>query len=171
MKLNLGIQGVVQSLKNSTKDVNLNVEVAKVIDDSINDAKRNTQLSQADLELFLITAEFQKSAIPDIINFATEGENSSNLGGRTQGFWDIVGVILVVAVSVAVIGAVVGAAVAYAIGSTAAAITAASFTGLWLGASVGAVWGAVESIGFNRCPADCWWQSCFPLVDWDSNCF
>lgn len=127
----------------------------------------------------LQNVEFQRQTIPTLIDLALSIGTESQ-GGRVKRwskFWKIVAVVVVTVAAAAIIGAAAGAAYAYVqgaiLGSSAAAIgtaaAAASVTGLYIGAGVGAVVGSIAGSNGN-CPANGWFSSSIPLVDWQKNC-
>ena len=93
-------------------------------------------------------------------------------------FWSIVFVVLATAAAAALIGGVLAAGIVYVsaeiAGASAAAIatavTAASWTGFYIGAGVGSVIGIIEG-SLGNCPADGWFDTSIPLIDWEENCF
>jgi hypothetical protein len=138
----------------------------------------DAMLDLNDRNILLASAAFQKQTVPGLIDLALSIATESS-GGRVliKRFWKIVVVVLATVAAAAAIGAAAGALIATIngsiLGSSAAAIgtaaKAASWIGVYVGASIGAVVGAVAGAA-GYCPADGWFKTSIPLVDWEADC-
>ncbi len=125
--------------------------------------ENNYSLTAMEAQALLMNIEFQREILPDLIDLAIsideEGENS-----RVQWSWRrflrIVAVVVVTAAAAMIVGAVVGYGLAIA-----GVVGASAGLGAIIGGGVGLVLGVVQT-SRGECPADGWFQSSVPLLEW-----
>ncbi|MBX2961660.1 MAG: hypothetical protein KF687_04055 [Cyclobacteriaceae bacterium] len=125
--------------------------------------ENNYALTTMEAQTMLMNIEFQRGILPDLIDLAItleEGEEGSRVQWSWRRFLRIVAVVVATTAAAMIVGGVIGYGLAIA-----GVVGASAAIGALIGAGVGVVLGVVQ-ISRGECPAEGWFQSSVPLLDW-----